>query len=74
MTYVDPDLLKAGRDEAVAAAGGVCALARELKVSHPTIIKWKRVPAGRVLDVERITGVPRWRQRPDIYPAPEAAA
>lgn len=55
--------------EAVQKAGGVCALARALGVKHPSVIKWRRVPANRVLDVERISGVPRTRLRPDLYPS-----
>lgn len=37
-----------------------------------TISKWekRRVPAERVLDVERQTGIPRHRLRPDLYPDP----
>ena len=31
------------------------------------------VPPRRVLDVERVTGVPRHLLRPDIYPLTEAA-
>lgn len=48
-------------------------LATKLGVKDPAITKWEkgRVPAERVLDVERVTGVPRHRIRPDLYPAPE---
>lgn len=37
-----------------------------------TISKWekRRVPAERVLEVERKTGIPRHRLRPDLYPDP----
>lgn len=54
--------------EAIRQAGGVRALARELgTVSHQAISRWERVPAERVLAVERITGVSRYRLRPDVY-------
>ncbi len=57
---------------------GNTALARALdgKISPQAISQWKRVPAERVLDVERVTGVPRHELRPDLYPAPsqESAA
>lgn len=35
-----------------------------------TISKWeaRKVPAERVLDVERVTGISRHILRPDIYP------
>jgi hypothetical protein len=32
-----------------------------------SIGKWKRVPAGRVIALERLTGVPREKLRPDLY-------
>lgn len=39
-------------------------------VDKATVTRWgqKRVPAERVLQVERITGIPRHMLRPDIYP------
>lgn len=54
--------------EAIDRAGGVRALARELGIAHQAILQWSRVPVLRVLEVERITGVSRYRLRPDIYP------
>lgn len=53
-------------------------LARELSVNKSTATRWskRRVPAERVLEIERFTGVPRHELRPDIYPppAPQVAA
>ena len=48
------------------------ALARLIGVNRSTFLRWedRRVPAERVLDVERITGVPRHALRPDLYPPP----
>ena len=45
-------------------------LAKRLGVQAPALSKWKniRVPSERVLDVERETGIPRGKLRPDIYP------
>jgi DNA-binding transcriptional regulator YdaS (Cro superfamily) len=59
---------------AIAAAGSQQTLARALGITQQALSQWKqrRVPAERVLDIERITGVPRHDLRPDIYPA-EAA-
>ncbi len=39
-----------------------------------TMTRWDRgrVPAERVLDVERLTGISRHDLRPDIYPADDA--
>ncbi|MDF2994653.1 MAG: hypothetical protein K0R27_290 [Xanthobacteraceae bacterium] len=50
--------------------GGITRLAREIGVKHQTFYSWKRVPAERVLDIERVSGVPRHELRPDLYPAP----
>ena len=43
-------------------------LARELGITHGAVFQWDRVPAERVIDVERITGIPREELRPDLYP------
>ena len=47
-------------------------LARGLRVDKSTITKWSngRIPAERVLEVERLTGISRADLRPDIYPLP----
>jgi DNA-binding transcriptional regulator YdaS (Cro superfamily) len=56
--------------EAVRVAGSMRALARTIGTSHQAIANWDRVPAERVPDVERATGVARHRLRPDLYPEP----
>lgn len=56
------------------ARGRRLSLASDLNISSSAISMWERVPAERVLDVERITGVSRHDLRPDLYPAPESAA
>lgn len=55
--------------------GGQIALAKALDVSPQAVAKWKRtkVPAERVLDLERVTKISRSSWRPDLYP-PEVAA
>lgn len=49
--------------------------ARRMSVNKSTVTRWaqKRIPAERVLDVERATGVGRHLLRPDLYPPIEAA-
>ena len=59
----DPALVRA-----VEAVGGYAALARALGKTRAGLWQWKRVPAERVLAVERVTGVPRHELRPDLYP------
>lgn len=60
-------MVKSGVQAAVDAAGGVRALARILGISHQAIVQWDVVPASRLLEVERLTGVQREILRPDLY-------
>lgn len=49
-------------------------LAKAIGIKPQALTGWKasgRVPAERVLEVERISGVPRHEIRPDLYPPPE---
>lgn len=50
-------------------------LARQLGIKPPSVYEWKvrrRIPAERVLEIERLTGISRHDLRPDVYgPAPE---
>ena len=52
------------------AAGNGRTLAEKLGITAQALSQWARVPHLRVLDVERITGVPRHELRPDLYPPP----
>lgn len=59
----------AGLAQAKAAAGGSAGLARALGgITSQAVSQWRQVPPERVLDVERVTGVPRQELRPDLYP------
>lgn len=63
------DIAKSALETAKQAAGGNTALAKELGgLSPQAVSQWKRVPAERVLEVERVTGVSRHDLRPDLYP------
>ncbi|PDT74139.1 Cro/CI family transcriptional regulator [Bradyrhizobium sp. C9] len=57
---------------AIRAVGTGDALAAGLAITPQAISQWKRVPLRRVLEVERLTGIPRHIQRPDLYPPPNA--
>ncbi len=46
---------------------GLSELARRIGVSRKTIQRWEKVPAERLLEIERETGIPRERLRPDLY-------
>jgi hypothetical protein len=56
-----------GLKAAIDAAGGMRALARLLGITFQAIQQWKKVPAERLLEIERVTGVARERLRPDLY-------
>lgn len=44
-------------------------VSRGLGVDKATVTRWaqKRIPAERVVEVERLTGIPRHELRPDLY-------
>lgn len=48
-------------------------LARDLGITPGAIYQWRRVPAERVIQVERLTGISRHELRPDLYPSDEPA-
>jgi DNA-binding transcriptional regulator YdaS (Cro superfamily) len=63
-------------EKAKVAAGGPAALAKALgRVTPQAVSQWKKIPAERVRDVERVTGISRHDLRPDVFgPAPHEAA
>jgi DNA-binding transcriptional regulator YdaS (Cro superfamily) len=44
-----------------------------LGVNKTTVLRWekRRIPAERVSEVERVTGIPRQKLRPDIFGRPQ---
>lgn len=65
-TMIGMDLLRSQR-------GMLAQIARGLGCTRSAVAMWKRVPAERLPDVERITGIPRYLLRPDICPPPITA-
>lgn len=63
--------MNALRDYLKAERGRTLTLAFGLGIHASAVSQWQRVPAERVLDVERITGISRHKLRPDLYPSPE---
>lgn len=45
-------------------------LAERLGVSPQAINQWMEVPLSRVPEVEKVTGIPRHKLRPDYYEPP----
>jgi DNA-binding transcriptional regulator YdaS (Cro superfamily) len=56
-----------GLAAAVKTAGGVRSLGRALNIAHSSILTWKQIPARHILQIEKLTGIPRERLRPDLY-------
>lgn len=58
-------------DRAIYAAGGIQYLAEKLGTSRAAIYNWKNaggeIPFERLAEVERVTGIPRWSLRPEIF-------
>lgn len=46
--------------------GRVTELASALGITHSAVLQWRHVPADKVLEVERVTGIPRHELRPDL--------
>jgi len=59
-----------GMDRIRATRGLQAAISQALGITTGAVAKWKRVPAERVLAVERLSGISRHDLRPDIYPPP----
>jgi DNA-binding transcriptional regulator YdaS (Cro superfamily) len=59
--------------QAIENIGGASETARKMKVTVAAIYKWKRtkLPATRVLDIEKLSGVSRYQLRPDVFGLPQ---
>jgi len=56
--------------DAITIMGSQEDLAKGLGITGSAISQWKRVPVERCPEIERLTGVPRERLRPDIFARP----
>lgn len=50
--------------------GLMARVARGLGLRSSAVAVWSRIPAERVVDVERITNIPREQLRPDLFRRP----
>lgn len=46
-------------------------IARACGILPSAVCQWRVVPAERVVDVERVSGIPRELLRPDLFRPPE---
>ena len=58
-----PDPVKLAAEK----AGGIVKLSLALGLSRGAASQWQRIPAERVVAIERLTGIPREILRPDLY-------
>ncbi len=56
-----------GMDLIRAKRGMLAKVAHELGLTRAAVVHWDRVPAERVVEIERITGISRQKLRPDLY-------
>ncbi len=63
---ITPEMV-AGLQRAIGAAGNRAWLARGLGLDGSAVWRWKKVPAERCAEIERLYGVPRAILRPDIF-------
>jgi DNA-binding transcriptional regulator YdaS (Cro superfamily) len=63
-------------DRAIEAVGGQEAFLRLMGIKRRALFYWKKrgLPAERVPECSRMTGVPRHELRPDLWEAPAAQA
>ncbi len=52
---------------AARAAGSQAALARMIGVKAQSLQKWRRIPRKRIIQIERLTHVPREKLAPELY-------
>jgi len=73
---------KSGRLDLIKeTCGGTSGLAAKLNAINPAnpitpqaVSQWQRVPVSRAVDVEAVSGIPRYELRPDVFRQPEGAA
>lgn len=67
MSMPNPKHLKRITRAAVDLAGGPIVVGDALGMTRQAVAKWAVVPPHHVLRIEKMSGVSRYRLRPDIY-------
>lgn len=66
--------MKTGMEALRESDTSLAALARHLGVTRGAVAQWDRIPAERVVEIAKFTGIRREILRPDLYAdLPEAA-
>lgn len=63
-----------GMDLIRAQRGLQTKIAKALGILPSAVCQWRAIPAERVVDVERVTGIPRELLRPDLFRSSEQDA
>jgi|TARA_R100001530_G_scaffold64077_3_gene46064 DNA-binding transcriptional regulator YdaS (Cro superfamily) len=68
--WITLEIEQTALERAITLAGSISNLARRINVTRQAIHQWEKVPANRVLEVERAVdgAVTREELRPDLYP------
>jgi len=48
-------------------------VAHGLGLTRAAVVKWRNIPADRLIEIEQITGIPREALRPDLFRKPACA-
>lgn len=68
------DEQKTGMEAVRASVKSLAALGREIGLTRDAICKWRRVPAERLFDVSKATGLTPEIIRPDLFETKEATS
>ena len=60
-------IMDSGLRLAIEAVGTRYRLSKLLGLSTTSTQNWDRIPLTRILEVEKVTGVPREKLRPELY-------
>ena len=53
--------------KAIRLAGGITKVAEALRISKQAVSAWRDVPPRYVVTLERLSGIPRQKIRPDVF-------